>query len=76
MTSVLGETSLRILAAVLDRPGNPPTVRELMVIMGCRSPHAVACHLDRLRDMGLVTWERKKARTLRATFRWIPAEEL
>lgn len=43
----------------------PPTVRELTRACGLRSWGSVFGHLERLRGLGLVTWEARKGRTLR-----------
>jgi SOS-response transcriptional repressor LexA len=43
----------------------PPTLRELARALGLRSFGSLWEHLDRLRDLGLVTWDAGKSRTLR-----------
>jgi len=43
----------------------PPTLRELTRACGLRSWGSVWEHLDRLRALGLVTWEDGMVRTLR-----------
>lgn len=78
----LGPSKLAILAAIMDRPGHPPTVLELAAVIGSRNPEAAAGHLRRLRELGLVTWEqginggRSLSRTIRSTCKFIPADEL
>ena len=54
----------------------PPTIRELMDQFGIKSPNGVRGHLLAMRKNGLVTWQERSARTLRATRRWIPADKL
>ncbi len=65
---------LQVLSRICQR-GLPPTVRDLCALTGM-NPNGVMCHLNALRDAGLVTWQSGKARTLRPTCRWIPASEL
>ncbi len=73
---ILGRTRLRILAAIMDAKGVPPTVRELMAENGIASPNGIAGHLNCLRRDGMIRSEPHQARTYTATCRFIPAEEL
>jgi predicted transcriptional regulator len=63
----------RVLALVMGRPG--VSVRELGAAAGLSFQGALY-HLKRLRAAGLVTWEPNLSRTLRASCRFIPLEEL
>lgn len=71
MKPALGVTRLRILEAVMLQPGI--SYSELVERFQIQR-NALYGHLTALREQGLVTWEVGKARTLRATCRWIPAE--
>lgn len=61
--TILGPTAMRVLALVA-RPGRPPSIAEVARACGVRV-HAVQRHLDRLRRLGLVTWEVGRVRTVR-----------
>lgn len=50
-----------------DSQGMPPTVREIMAGMGLQSPAPIQQHLDKLRVLGVVTWQIGCARSLRIT---------
>jgi SOS-response transcriptional repressor LexA len=61
-----------LLSPVLDaitrlthRQGYPPSVEELRVELDYATVSAVTYHLNRLRDLGHVTWQPRKARTLK-----------
>lgn len=72
--AMLGETATRILGMIVCRRENgaqPPSIRELRDATGCKSLNAIACHLDRLRRLGLVDWDKCKARTLRPLVRFV-----
>jgi repressor LexA len=45
--------------------GYPPSVRELVALVGASSTSVIDYHLRQLRQAGRVTWARGKARTLR-----------
>jgi len=47
--------------------GYPPSVREIAQGVGLRSTATVAGHIERLREAGLVTGRRHKARALTVT---------
>ena len=72
----LNHTALRILLLLQSSHGCSPSLRWLAERLGIRSMNGVHCHLRRLRGLGLVTWEPKRFRTLRATCRFIPEGEL
>jgi repressor LexA len=57
-----------ILAAIAQysrENGYPPSVRELVALVGASSTSVIDYHLRRLRRAGRVTWVQGKARTLR-----------
>lgn len=61
-------TKGRILALILESVetrGYPPTVRELMVDAGLKSPASVQHHLDALVSDGVISRDGVKARTIR-----------
>jgi SOS-response transcriptional repressor LexA len=45
----------------------PATMREVAAAAGFRSPATAQRAMEELRDLGLVEWRAKKARTLRLT---------
>jgi repressor LexA len=45
--------------------GYPPTVRELCSAMGYRSSCTIFRKLEKLKELGLISWEKGKPRTLR-----------
>lgn len=53
------------LTAYRQTHGISPSIRDLQSALGLRSPSAVQFHLRNLRDMGVVTWERGRSRSLR-----------
>lgn len=58
-----------------DEHDYPPTIAELCQIVGLRSKSTVASHLNRLRDLRLVTWKPHEERTLVVTDEgWIASE--
>ena len=69
----IGPTRLQILLLVLARPQPRYTIPEIATRLG-RAFYCVYEHLSALRKAGLVTWEPNKARTLRPTCRFEPAE--
>jgi repressor LexA len=58
---------MHLIAGGRERDGFPPTIRELMTKLKIASSHGVWCHLDTLREKGLVTWQPAKGRTLDVT---------
>lgn len=59
-----------VLVAIDDhrrRHGHAPTITELMATLGLASKNGIADHLKALAKKGLVTWERRRARTLALT---------
>ncbi len=67
---------LRVLGAILDAKPRLLTIADLSLKFGFKSNHAAEYMLAALKADGMVTWEPGKARTLRATCRWIPGDEL
>lgn len=69
---------LKILGLIMQGniDGVPVSLRELGKVCGIRSPNGVLSHLESLRAKGLITWENGKARTLKATCRFIPSDLL
>lgn len=57
------QSVIKTLRAVLDE-GQPPTLTRLAGRLGI-TPGGVRNHLVRLRAMGVVTWEERRAGTLR-----------
>jgi len=58
-----------------DEHGYPPTIAELCQMVGLRSKSTVASHLNKLRDLHLVTWKSGEERTLVVTDEgWIASE--
>jgi repressor LexA len=56
--SRLGARQEQVLTAIrrcTEENGYPPTIRELCVAVGLRSPSSVAHHLDRLEAFGLIS---------------------
>ena len=69
--------SARVLAAILDRPRNPPSFREIAEKVGTSSLNDISEKFRLLKRDGMITQgEKDKARTVVAKCRWIPAEEL
>lgn len=50
-----------------ERRGYCCSVREVMAAIGVASPNGAMCHLLALRKKGLITWEPRTARSIRAT---------
>lgn len=71
--SVLNAVDLRILEAVMRQPGLG--VRDLIPISE-RTQHAVWSSMEKLRHLGLVTWDNGRQKTLRATCRYLPGREI
>ena len=59
------EQVLHAIVLLTSRDGYAPTIREIMDLIGLRSPDTVSFHLDRLRSEGRITWKRGAARTIR-----------
>lgn len=73
----LNEKALTILMRILAYPGRPPSMRELGLLAGIKSPNGVACHLRRLVRMGLLKrGPARQARTTTPTVKYIPARKL
>lgn len=58
------DTVLAAIARLTDQ-GWTPSVRELAVELGFKSPTPILRYLERLREEGKVSWVPGKARTLR-----------
>jgi hypothetical protein len=61
---------------ILERPGHPPTIREMTTALNFHSPHAVAGHLNAMRKIGLVDWQDCQGRTLVARCKFIHVDDL
>jgi repressor LexA len=48
-----------------DRHGYCASVRDVQLAIGAASPNGAVCHLVPLRKKGYVTWDAKKARSIR-----------
>lgn len=74
--TTLNHHALAIIAEVQRRQqagASMPSVRELQRLAAVASPSGVQQYLIRLRELGLLTWEHGKNRTLRLTCRLSPA---
>lgn len=71
----LGQTALKILETVMLEPWLAPSLHDLCAITG-KPISSVQMTLHRLRKRGLVQWEDGRCRTLVATCRFIPADDL
>lgn len=56
---------LEFLRSYTERRGYPPSTREMTEALGFRSVESIHRLLRTLREDGKVTWEPRKARTLR-----------
>lgn len=77
-TFVLSKTRVKIMGMILKAyltGSHTPSVSEMMKATK-RSPHAVSIHLNTLASDGLIKWEAGKARTIRPTCQFIPADQL
>lgn len=59
------EAILEAIRCHIGENGYSPSVRELGAALGIKSPSAMKYRLDRLREKGLVTFDRYKPRTIR-----------
>lgn len=59
------EVLLDLLRSYTNEHGYPPSTREMAQAMGFRSVESIHRLLIILRDAGRVSWEPRKARTLR-----------
>ena len=59
------EEILEAIRRHIGENGYSPSVRELGAALGIKSPSAMKYRLDRLREKGLVTFDRYKPRTIR-----------
>ncbi len=76
-TQRVGAARLRVLALIVagTQRGMPPTIRELCKLTR-RSINAITSHIAALQRDGMVTWERGRSRTLRATCAFLTMDEL
>ncbi len=58
---------LGIIARCIEKQGVPPTVRELGDLAGIASPNGVHGHLKALQHKGFLTFQPRKARSIRLT---------
>ena len=65
--NVLRGNTLKLLGFILGRRYDPPSVREMMKLCGIRSTNGINVHLLRLRNLGLITWDVEKKRTVHST---------
>lgn len=63
MTDIIGGRAARVLLAVV---AGVQTHRDLAAVSGVASTSTVTHHLEALRRLGLVSWERHRDGTLRA----------
>lgn len=73
-TGPLTNNSLRILAFV--QAHGPVTNREIMQALSIRSANVLTTRMRRLIRLGLIKKEPGLARTIRASFQFIPADKL
>jgi SOS-response transcriptional repressor LexA len=59
--------ALVFIRAYTEAKGFAPTVREIQLHVGHRSPSSTHHMLTELRRRGCVTWQNQNARTLRTT---------
>lgn len=55
------------ISRYIDDHGYSPTIREMCVALGIRSPNGVVCHLEPLRRKGYIDWLDARPRTIRTT---------
>lgn len=65
---------LKILACIMDR--KHPSIRELRKLCGIQQSTPCRIRGSALKRLGLIDHEPRKARTLHATVRFIPAEDV
>lgn len=56
---------LQAIIDLTDKHNYPPTVRELCVYVGLKSPGTMQAHLYQLKRKGLVSWRPNMPRTVR-----------
>lgn len=57
--------AVRLIAAMTERDGTPPTVREMGMALGMSSTNSVSDMLQALEKKGLIERKRGKARSIR-----------
>jgi hypothetical protein len=55
---------LRMVVRFMVEQGYPPGIRDVADAFGIKSENGVTCHLEALKKRGVITWERKSARTI------------
>jgi DNA-binding transcriptional ArsR family regulator len=73
MVDLIGARATRVLLAVV---AGVQTRRDLAVVSGVSSTSTVTHHLEVLRRLGLVSWERDRDGTLRSLVALRPLDEL
>lgn len=73
MVDLIGARATRVLLAVV---AGVQTRRDLAVVSGVSSTSTVTHHLEVLRRIGLVSWERDRDGTLRSLVGLRPLDEL
>lgn len=65
VTDARSEALLGFISKYTEIQGYPPSTRDMAEALGFRSVESIHRMLKELRDSGRVTWEPRKARTLR-----------
>ena len=55
---------LKNIISFQDEHGYPPTVRELCEMSGVRSTSTISLHMNRLKELGYITWISTMPRTI------------
>lgn len=63
LTDRQGEV-LKNIISFQDEHGYPSTVRELCEMLGVRSTSTIALHMNRLKELGYITWISTMPRTI------------
>ena len=58
---------MQFIESFTDEHNHPPTIEEISDGIGVESKGVAHGHLSRLRDKGMVTWQKKKTRTIKLT---------
>lgn len=75
---VITPNGLLVLKVIAEKyaAGHSASTRDILAALGNVSLHGLQHHLNRLRRLGLITWDYGKSRTLRPTFKlFIPPEQ-
>lgn len=57
--------TLEAIKKFQNKNGYPPTIRELCVVLGKTSPATVKTRIDKLKQLGKITYEPGKFRTIK-----------